>query len=474
MKKYSFLILCLFLSLHGKAIHFFDGTYEAALQKAKAENKNLFVCFSASWCGPCQLMEKIVFPKEKVIKYVDEHYVAVHLDIDFRENSLLYARIRGNNSGVVPYMCILTPEEKVLKEKSGALSFNGMMKFLALDPNVKPIRALLPIEKENEEAIKAQLFRDRTDYTRIVAQAKQENKPMLLYFSSDNCGPCHQMAQTTFQHPRVIEFVRENFVIGYFNVENAQDRLLCMRYYNRNSVIPYFVIVTPQEVIVNKKAGYMDTLAFMAFLHTDTVQSSGLAIMPEKDVTFKVREVDRLLYKQHVALWKLNINSGINVMTLKTSGALSGVDFGYRVGYELGLALAYEMRRFYFAPGLLFVSRGGDHKDITLRQNYLELPVKVGWIFWQPMNNWFASLNLIPYGAIRVGEKLKNGKKLYPDEWFKTSKWDYGTKLSVNLQLSSFGFEIGYNWGLHNISDYSGGKMYNRSFLFNVSMSLGR
>lgn len=32
-----------------QAIHFFNGTYEEALKKAKAENKHLFIDFTASW-----------------------------------------------------------------------------------------------------------------------------------------------------------------------------------------------------------------------------------------------------------------------------------------------------------------------------------------------------------------------------------------------------------------------------------------
>lgn len=103
-----------------QAIHFFEGDYTSALEKAKTENKNLFICFSASWCGPCKMMEKYVFPDEKVAQYVDTHFIPLHLDIDIQENAALQKRINPEYAGVVPHLCILSPEETLIKE-SGEL-----------------------------------------------------------------------------------------------------------------------------------------------------------------------------------------------------------------------------------------------------------------------------------------------------------------------------------------------------------------
>ena len=44
-----------------KGIHFVNGlSWQEVLQKAKAENKYIFVDCYATWCGPCKAMDKEV------------------------------------------------------------------------------------------------------------------------------------------------------------------------------------------------------------------------------------------------------------------------------------------------------------------------------------------------------------------------------------------------------------------------------
>ena len=74
----KFILLCILLfacNFSGNAIHFFNGTYEEALQLAKKEKKNLFISFTASWCGPCRMMKKVVFEDPQVVQYADQHYI---------------------------------------------------------------------------------------------------------------------------------------------------------------------------------------------------------------------------------------------------------------------------------------------------------------------------------------------------------------------------------------------------------------
>lgn len=471
MKSIFLFIGLFFLFTSAQAIHFFSGSYEAALEKARAENKNIFISFTTSWCGPCRMMHKMVFENHKVTQYTDEHYICLLLDIEFPENQLLQQRINPDRAGGVPHLCILTPDEKIIKE-SGSLTIHQMMNFLKITPKDQPLRGLIAPGKVPDINQPARLFDHRTSYAEVLEQARRENKNMLLYFSSHFCGPCQIMQKTTFRIPEIMEKVNRTYATGYFEVGDPQDRALCYRYHNQQTGIPFLVLATPDERIIRKHIGYLDSASFLAFIQP-SAENSQEYIKPES-ITFNTDKAPSIwakaFYNMSHHRWKLRITAGATTTTLRTSGTLSDMHFNYRTGYEFGFSLAREWQHFAFAPGLSFASKGGKSKGITLRQNYLELPVKLTWIYQNQYNAWWKGLSASPYGSIRIGGKLKTEHDNLLHELLTTKRFDYGLRCATNMRFASFDFEFGYLVGLCNISDHPGGKMYNRGFFLNTSL----
>ena len=50
---------------------------KSGISKAEAENKLVLLHFSASWCRPCQALDKFVFPNLEVARSVNENVVPV-------------------------------------------------------------------------------------------------------------------------------------------------------------------------------------------------------------------------------------------------------------------------------------------------------------------------------------------------------------------------------------------------------------
>ncbi len=95
--------------------------YEAAVAKAKAENKTLLLNFTGSdWCGWCVRLKREVFSQEAFIDYADENLVLVTLDFPKRkqlsEAEQKQNRDLANKHGIrgFPTILLLDAEQNVL------------------------------------------------------------------------------------------------------------------------------------------------------------------------------------------------------------------------------------------------------------------------------------------------------------------------------------------------------------------------
>ncbi len=78
----SFFLFCT-LGSYAQGI-LFEETQDlkAALAKAKAENKLVFVDAYADWCAPCKMMEREIFTQKEVGDFFNTHFINLKLNVD--------------------------------------------------------------------------------------------------------------------------------------------------------------------------------------------------------------------------------------------------------------------------------------------------------------------------------------------------------------------------------------------------------
>lgn len=139
-------ILLLFLLLLGAVgaeaqVRFMTRSTDGVRRQAVEQNKLVFIDLFATWCPPCQMMEREVFSRSDVGAFMEQHFVCAKYDIDKTTGRELLKRY-GNRR--VPLYLIFNTEGELLGRIRGA---TDPERFMA---EVKRILDTLPAEPEHQ------------------------------------------------------------------------------------------------------------------------------------------------------------------------------------------------------------------------------------------------------------------------------------------------------------------------------------
>lgn len=120
-----------------KGIQWITGlSWEQIKQKAKAENKYLFIDAYTTWCGPCKMMDKYVYPNDTVGDFFNKYFLAVKVQMDKTEKDDQSIKDWYNDSKRIaneyavtsyPSLIFLSPESTPLYKIQG---FRPVQKFV--------------------------------------------------------------------------------------------------------------------------------------------------------------------------------------------------------------------------------------------------------------------------------------------------------------------------------------------------------
>lgn len=123
---FTSLFLLLALSLSSQGIEFFHGAWAEALEKAKTEEKLIFVDAYASWCGPCKRMAAQVFPQEQVGTFFNANFVNLKIDMEKPENAEFAGKFPVS---AYPTLMFIDADGKLVKKEVGAKNAEQLLDF---------------------------------------------------------------------------------------------------------------------------------------------------------------------------------------------------------------------------------------------------------------------------------------------------------------------------------------------------------
>ena len=75
-------------------VHFFEGTWEEALTRAREEHKLVYVDMVTPWCGPCKEMDRDTYTDSDVASFMHDHFIPLKRDAEEGEGQLLAMQLR--------------------------------------------------------------------------------------------------------------------------------------------------------------------------------------------------------------------------------------------------------------------------------------------------------------------------------------------------------------------------------------------
>lgn len=146
MKK-RLLAACLLLltfSVNAAEIKFLENpTWTSVLEKAKKENKIIFLDAYATWCGPCKQMDAETYTNQAVADFYNANFINVKYDMEKGEGAMLADRYYVS---AYPNLIFISPDGVMLHKGVGFLPSD---EFLALAKEAKNPEAQYYTLKKN-------------------------------------------------------------------------------------------------------------------------------------------------------------------------------------------------------------------------------------------------------------------------------------------------------------------------------------
>lgn len=111
-------------------------------------------------------------------------------------------------------------------------------------------------------------------FDQAMARARNEERPVFLYFGRHGCPACDRTNRESFTDPRVVERLKANYVLAYVDSESGErlrlpggERITEMELGVRLKVFgtPFFYFMQPDGAAILRAPGYQSAEDFLLY-----------------------------------------------------------------------------------------------------------------------------------------------------------------------------------------------------------------
>lgn len=123
-------------------ISFTELSLEQVRQQAGQSDQLFFLYFAADWCLPCQWMEQHTFPDPELSRYIQQHYLAVKVDVDQSYSQELKARFSVDK---IPSILVYSAAGVLIDRQETSLDAPTLLNWLReLNVPANHLRPVIP------------------------------------------------------------------------------------------------------------------------------------------------------------------------------------------------------------------------------------------------------------------------------------------------------------------------------------------
>jgi thioredoxin-related protein len=240
MKKnilWVFVISPLFLLAQSQGIFFENNlSWQQILEKAKNEHKYVFVDCYATWCGPCKLMDKNIYPMDSIGDFMNKTFISVKIQMDTTNRDdakiqqwygMAHAIEAKYHIAAYPTYIFFSPEGVAVHKDMGGKDINSFlaMAIAAMDPQQQYYTLLTNYRKGD------------TDYTSMPVLANAASRVGQDSLSEKVARDyIHNYLEVEEDEQKV--WTRENiiFLNQYISVIHLNDAIFKMYFHNREKI----------------------------------------------------------------------------------------------------------------------------------------------------------------------------------------------------------------------------------------------